>query len=141
MRRIIALAVIVFAGATPALAVQKLGARSQPPEQVLAQLGEGSSDAELERAVAAASAFPLGSLQNPVRVGGPQGARNYLARLRCGDGKPPSVGAAASGGVGGFGSVVQRFELDCGAALPGKVQVLMDLYHEEHRESRLPAGF
>jgi hypothetical protein len=141
MRKLIALTAGAVLAATPALAAQKLGARTQPPEQVLAQLGEGSSDAELQRAVAAASAFPLGSLQNPVRVGGPQGARDYLARLRCADGKPPSAGAAASGGVGGFGSVVERYEVDCGAAAPGKVQLLMDLYHQEHREKAVPPGF
>lgn len=141
MRKIIALAAAAGMTATPAFAMQKLGARTQPPEQVLAQLGEGSSDAELERAVAAASAFPLGSIQNPVRVGGPQGQQAYLARLRCGDGSQPTVSQAASAGPGGFGTVVQRFQVDCGAAAPGKLEVLMDMYHQEHRETRAPAGF
>ena len=36
--------------------------------------------------VAAAEAHPLGSLENPVRVGGPDGERAYLARLRCTNG-------------------------------------------------------
>jgi hypothetical protein len=120
--------------------VQKLGARTQPPQQVLAQMGEGSSDSEIERAVAAASAFPLGSLQNPVRVGGPQGQQAYLARLRCADGSQPSVGPGTGAGAGGFGSIVQRFPLDCGAAAPGKLDLMMDMYHEEHRENRAPAG-
>jgi hypothetical protein len=140
MRLAFALAAATLVAVNPALAVQKLGERTQPPQQVLAQMGEGSTDAELERAVAAASAFPLGSVQNPVRVGGPLGQQAYLARLRCADGSRPSVGQAVSAGAGGFGSVVQRFQLDCGAALPGKVEVVMDMYHEEHRETRAPAG-
>lgn len=126
---------------SPATAAQKLGARTQAPEQVLAQMGEGSWDAELQRAIAAASAFPLGSLQNPVRVGGPDGQRNYLARLQCADGSRPSVGAKSSAGVGGFGSVVDRFELSCRAAAPAKAEVMMDMYHAEHKENRAPAGF
>ena len=141
MRLAFALAAATLFAVTPALAVQKLGERTQPPQRVLAQMGEGSTDAELERAVAAASAFPLGSMQNPVRVGGPLGQQAYLARLRCGDGSLPSVGQAISAGAGGFGSVVQRFELDCGAAAPGQAELVMDMYHEEHRESRAPAGF
>ena len=140
MRFAFALAAAALLAVTPVLAVQKLGERTQPPQQVLAQMGEGSTDAELERAVAAASAFPLGSLHNPVRVGGPLGQQAYLARLRCGDGSRPSLGKAVSAGAGGFGSVVQRFQLDCGTAAPGKVELVMDMYHEEHRETRAPAG-
>ncbi|HEX8215359.1 MAG TPA: hypothetical protein VF582_07815 [Allosphingosinicella sp.] len=140
MRKIIALGAAALVAATPAFAVQKLGARSQPPERVLAQMGEQSLDAELAEAVASASAFPLGSIQNPVRVGGPQGQQAYLARLRCSNGSAPLVGAGTSAGAGGFGSVVQRFRLDCGASAPGKVDLVMDMYHEEHRETRAPAG-
>jgi hypothetical protein len=36
---------------------------------------------------------------------------------------------------------VQRFQLDCGSAAPGKVDLMMDMYHEEHSETRAPAGF
>jgi len=141
MRIPFALAAAALVAAAPVFAAQKLGARTQPPEQVLAQMGEGSSDAELQRAAAAASAYPLGSIQNPVRVGGPQGQQVYLARLRCADGSRPGVGPGVDAGAGGFGSVVQRFQLDCGSAAPGKVDLMMDMYHAEHRETRAPAGF
>jgi len=119
----------------------KVGARTVPPEEILAQMGLGVSDAELERAVAAAAAFPLGSVENPVRVGGPEGERAYIARLRCGNGARPQVGPRRDGGVGAFGTVVDLYPLDCGAAAPGRFGLVMDMYHEEHREERAPAGF
>ena len=141
--RALSLAFILSAAAiaTAASAAEKVGARTTPPEQLLADLGQGVSDAEIERAVAAASAHPLGTLENPVRVGGPNGERAYIARLRCADGSRPRIGQRGSAGVGAFGSIVDIYPLDCGAAAPGKVGLVMDMYHEEHREERAPAGF
>ena len=127
--------------ATAATASEKIGARTTPPEQLLADLGQGVSDAELERAVAAAAAHPLGTLENPVRVGGPHGERAYIARLRCADGSRPRIGQRGSGGIGAFGTIVHLYPLDCGAAAPGKAGLVMDMYHEEHREERAPSGF
>jgi hypothetical protein len=111
------------------------------PRELLNQMGAGVSDEELERAIAAASAHPLGSAENPVRVGGPIGERAYIARLRCADGSPPKIGARGPAGVGAFGSVVGRYPLDCGGAAPGKVDLVFDIYHEEHDEDRAPPGF
>jgi hypothetical protein len=116
----------------------KIGARNAPPETLFAGIGEGSSDAELERLAAAAAAHPLGTLANPVRVGGPEGARAYIARLRCADGSALKVGPRADGGVGAYGTVTERYGLDCGAAAPGRLDLVLDLYHEEHREDRAP---
>lgn len=141
MRRIFAAIIAASLCAGPAFAVQKLGERTATPDQILAELGDGVSDEELARAVAAASAFPLGSAENPVRVGGPEGERSYIARLSCADGKRPKVGARAAAGVGAFGSIVGAYPLDCGAASPGKFRLVMDMYHEEHREAQAPAGF
>ena len=141
MHRFLAAATAALLAASPAAAVQKIGARTQAPETVLAEMGEGNSDAELARAIAAASTFPLGSVQNPVRVGGPQGQQAFLLRLRCEDGSRPTVGQGADAGPGGFGSGVQRFQLDCGSAAPGKQDLMLDKYHQEHRETRAPAGF
>jgi hypothetical protein len=114
---------------------------SPAPEELLRQLGLGVSDAELERAVAAASAHPLGTAENPVRVGGPIGERAYIARLRCADGSQPKVGQRGSAGVGAFGTIVDAYPLDCGAAAPGKFTLVLDMYHSEHSEERAPAGF
>jgi hypothetical protein len=132
---------LVLAASTPAVAGEKVGKRTARPEQLLAELGLGVSDQELERAVAAASAHPLGSADNPVRVGGPAGERAYIARLRCGDGSRPKVGQRGSAGVGAFGTIVDVYPLDCGPAGPGKLDLVMDMYHEGHLEDRAPPGF
>jgi hypothetical protein len=111
---------------------------SPAPKDLLAGLGFDAVD---EAAFAAARAHPLGSVQNPVRVGGPEGERAYLARLRCADGSAPRIGAKGSAGVGAFGSVTNAFPLDCGAAGPRQTSLVMDMYHSEHREDRAPPGF
>jgi hypothetical protein len=133
----------VSAAALPASAQasEALKKARVPPEVLLADLGIGSSDEEIARQVAAASAYPLGSRENPVRVGGPQGQQDYIARLRCVDGSEPRTSMREDAGIGAFGSVVQGFHLDCGAAAPGKVRLVMDMYHAEHREEGAPVGF
>jgi hypothetical protein len=140
MRKSLILLLAAAAAAAPASA-QKLGARTAPPEQSMAGIGEGSSDAEYERELAAAAAFPLGSLGNPVRVAGPDGERNYLGRLRCADGSQPRIVAQRPGGTGGFGNVVDVATVDCAAAAPGRAEIMLDIYHEEHQEQAPPPGF
>ena len=125
----------------PAAAQDGIGERTASPDQVLNMLGQGVSDEELDRAVAEAAAHPLGTAKNPVRVGGPQGERGYIARLRCADGSRPKVGQRGSAGVGAFGTIVDLYPLDCGTAAPGRFELVMDMYHEEHKEQRAPAGF
>jgi hypothetical protein len=128
--------------ASPAAAqTPNLGKRTAPPEQSMAGIGGGSSDAEIAQVEAAAAAYPLGSLQNPVRVGGPEGERAYVARLRCADGKPPRAGIPRHGGADAYGSLADLVPLDCGAAAPGRTEIAVDLYFEEHREDRAPGGF
>ena len=138
MRPIPFLAALILAA--PASA-QELGERTRSPEQMLAQLGLAPGEDGLAEAVAAAAAHPLGSRDNPVRVGGPIGARAYLARLRCANGAPPRVGEPAGAGVGAFGTIVDAYLLDCGAAAPGRAELVVDIYHAEHFEDRAPPGF
>ena len=114
---------------------------SPAPLDILTQLGGGNTDAELEQSIAAANAHPLGTAANPVRVAGPEGAQAYVARLRCADGSNAKVGASRDGGVGAYGSVVRLYPIDCGRAAPGRMDLLVDIYHEEHVETRAPAGF
>jgi hypothetical protein len=113
-----------------------IGQRTNAPEQMIPGLGL-APDAGEDPAIAAAAAFPLGSKENPVRVGGPEGERAYLARLRCADGSMPQLGPRTSQGVGAFGSVVSGYELQCAAV---RTMLIMDMYHEEHREDRAPPG-
>ena len=51
------------------------------------------------------------------------------------------MGLAHPGGTDAYGSVADLMPLDCGAAAPGRTEVAIDLYFEEHREDRAPAGF
>jgi hypothetical protein len=138
---VLAAAIAALFCASAATAAEKVGQRNGAPEQLFSGIGEGSSDAALESEIAAAAAHPLGTLENPVRVGGPEGELAYLGRLRCADGKPPQAFDRKSGGIGAFGSVVGLYTLDCGTAAPGRSQIALDMYHEEHREDRAPPGF
>ncbi|MDB5667349.1 MAG: hypothetical protein JWL74_299 [Alphaproteobacteria bacterium] len=116
-----------------------IGQRTAAPRQMLQGLAAGLS--EEEAAIAAAQVRPLGTMDNPVRVGGPEGEQAYLARLRCGDGSAPRIGQPSSMGPGAFGSLVDGYALDCGSSAPGRFTIVMDKYHDEHREDRAPAGF
>ena len=141
MRIVLAAAAAAFLFATPASAQPKPGDRTISPEQMLREFGLAPDQDDLAQAITAAAAHPLGTMQNPVRVGGPHGERAYIARLRCADGTAPRVGERANAGVGAFGTIVDRYPLDCGSAAPGRFELVMDMYHEEHRETRAPAGF
>lgn len=141
MRRFLSIAAAAAILAAPAYAAQKVGERTVQPDQILRQMGIGVSDEELAQAVKAADTHPLGTMENPVRVGGPHGQRAYIARLRCSDGQRPKIGTRASAGIGAFGSIVDAYPLDCGAAEPGAFRLVMDMYHDGHRETRAPAGF
>ena len=134
--------VIALLAAGPALAQQpgqpQLGARTQSPDSMAGALNRVSPEEEMRQLAAAADAYPLGSLENPVRVGGPEGERAYLSRLRCSGGSTPQIGGRGDGGVGAFGSVVDAVALSCGGS---RVRLMFDIYHEEHVETRAPAGF
>ena len=134
MRPYLFLALLALAAPADA---QRLGGRTQSPETMVPGLAPGEDD--LREAIAAADAHPLGSLANPIRVGGPEGERAYLFRLRCtGGGAAPRIGPRTGGGVGAFGTVTGAYRLDCG---PASAQLFFDMYHEEHVEDRAPAGF
>jgi hypothetical protein len=135
-----AAAALLFAVQQPA-ASPPIGQRTETPQQMLGALGSGDVEAEIAAQAAAAAAFPLGTRENPVRVAGPEGERAYLARLRCAGGAPPQIGARTEAGVGAYGSVVAAYAVDCGAAAPGRVTIVLDMYHEEHRETAAPQGF
>ena len=135
--RILPFLAALLALAAPA-AAQRLGQRTASPQTMAQSLDRGSPEEELREQIAAADAHPLGTLENPVRVGGPDGERAYLARLRCADGAAPRVGNRRDAGAGAFGSVVAAYDVACGA---GAERIVFDMYHEEHVETRAPAGF
>lgn len=135
---ILTLAALAVAAAAPAKPPRE---ESPVPRELLSEVGGGNSDAELQRAMAEAAAHPLGSAENPIRVAGPEGTRAYIARLRCADGSAPVIGVKEAGGIGAYGSIVDRYSVNCGAAAPGRRDLLIDIYHEENVETALPAGF
>src|SRR3954470_7996678 len=108
----------LLAFAAPAIAQQqpRIGARTTSPEAMVGRMSQDSPEEEMRQLVAAADAHPLGTIENPVRVGGPEGERAYLARLRCPDGGAPRIGARREAGIGAFGSVVAAYELSCAGA-------------------------
>jgi hypothetical protein len=114
---------------------------SAPPGQVRNEIALESDEADFAEALAAAKAHPLGTAGNPVRVGGPTGEHAYIARLRCTDGSQPKIGPRSAMGVGAFGTIVDGYPLDCGAAAPKGTVLIMDMYHAEHVENRAPPGF
>ena len=95
----------------------------------------GAGDARL---ITAANAYPLGTIENPVRVGGPEGERAYLARLTCEGGAPLRIGTRSEAGEGGFGAIVNAYAVACGGTTR---RIVFDMYHAEHVENRAPAGF
>lgn len=97
--------------------------------------------ARLDRATAAASRHPLGSMKNPVRAQMPEGERAYLARLRCGNGQAPVVEGRSNVGIGVYGNIIDAYSVNCGDAAPGRVQVHMDMYHRGHVETQAVPGF
>jgi hypothetical protein len=133
-----ALLLLFAAPASAQPAQPRLGARTASPEAMVAQMSPVSPEEEMRALAAAADAHPLGTLENPVRVGGPEGERAYLARLRCADGNAARIGARREAGIGAFGSVVGAYEVFCGDAAG---RIVFDMYHEEHVETRAPAGF
>lgn len=135
--RFLPLAALLCLTASPALA-QELGARTTSPDAMVAQMNQASPEEEMRALIAAADAHPLGTAENPVRVGGPEGEHAYLGHLRCPDGAAPRVGARREAGIGAFGSVVAAYQVSCAA---GAVGIVFDMYHEEHVETRAPAGF
>lgn len=141
--RIPFIAIALLAGAPayaqPAAPAQpRLGARTQSPDQMVGGMSRLSPEEEMAQLAAAANAHPLGTVENPIRVGGPEGEHAYLGKLRCADGTAPRIGARREAGVGAYGSVVGAYDIGCGGDTR---RVVFDMYQEEHVEARAPAGF
>lgn len=96
---------------------------------------------DLDAAITKADQSPLGSTENPVRVERPTGQRAYLGDLRCADLTQPAFERVGNVGVGVFGNIVDLYEVDCGDAAPGKVEIYMDMYFVGEGEARVVPGF
>lgn len=87
--------------------------------------------------------FPLGSKENPVRVGGPEGQRNYLSRLICDNNEQVSAyGRLGSSDIGPYGGIMDIYEVICDTDKGVvKHEVFLDMYHHNYVETRPAAGF
>ncbi|MGE0179802.1 MAG: hypothetical protein AB7O91_08295 [Sphingomonas sp.] len=141
--RFVPIALCLFAISAPVASQQTptqpgLGQRTQTPEALFQGMNQENPQQEMARLIAAADAYPLGTVENPVRVGGPEGERAYLARLACADGTPLRIGARSEAGMGGFGAVTAAYGVSCGGTTR---RLVFDMYHQEHMENRAPPGF
>lgn len=117
-----------------AIAALSAGCASAPRAPERAPTGDGFDDFDLGAMMAAHRnvpdaklSGPLGSESNPIRAKGPQGQRDYLARLRCANGRAPEFERGGSLGLGPYDRIVDLFTLHCEN---GPVrQVTMDMYH------------
>lgn len=122
------------------------------PEQPVAQ---DASDEELTSTLAALFGentqvdekslenIPIGTKENPVRVQGPMGQRDYLSRLVCDHNEPVSAfQRSGSAGIGPFGNIIDLYEVICDTN-KGAVShsVYLDMYHGNYQETRPAAGF
>lgn len=96
---------------------------------------------DLDAAIVTADQHPLGSTDNPVRVERPDGQRAYLRDLRCSDLTQPQFKRRGNVGLGVFGNIVDLYDVDCGDAAPGKVEIYMDMYFIGEGETRAVPGF
>jgi hypothetical protein len=97
--------------------------------------------AELDNRLEEASAYPLGSRENPVRAQGPAGQRAYLARLRCADVSRPDFYRAGSAGVSPYGNIVDVYIVTCSQSEPAKSEIFIDMYHRGYVENRAVPGY
>ncbi len=112
------------------------------PTVVNAQFGAPRlSKKKVKKIAKKAEAHPLGSRDNPVRSYLPQGQRAYLDRLRCADGNAPVYERSGNLGPGIYQTIIDNYAVDCGESAPGKVNIVMDLYHPDYVEIQPVAGF
>lgn len=134
---LILMLMVILAGCATERAAPANDPPAGTPEAIMELLGGGRPKVQPEAAELAK--HPLGSQQNPVRVGGPAGERAYLARLRCGDGRYPEFERIGSFGLGPWGYILDGYSLKCASGQ--EATVFMDMYHSTHREDRTVPGF
>ncbi|NCP19779.1 MAG: hypothetical protein GW855_11545 [Erythrobacter sp.] len=104
--------------------------------------GESNIDGEeLAAAQEEASAFPLGSAENPVRAEMPPGQRAYLSRLRCANLKRPTYQRAGSAGLSPYGNIVDVYVVTCADSEPASREIYIDMYHPGYVETRAVDGY
>lgn len=138
MRRTLSAFAAIALLATPVAATAQSKTGGEMAE-MMRQLGlKALKGRKLDKAIEKASAFALGSQENPVRASAPTGQRAYLDRLRCADGKAPVYNRVGNVGPGIYGYIVDWYSVQC--AEQAAVSIYMDMYHD-HVEAQPVAGF
>ena len=138
------LAVLATGCATMVDSPRSTSASSGDIDAMLGMMMRGESQmngGELEAAIEAASAYPLGSRENPVRAHMPPGQRAYLSRLRCSDTSRPSFSRAGNLGPGVYGNIVDLYIVTCSGGEPERAEIVMDMYHAGYAEEEPVPGF
>lgn len=113
-------------------------------DSVLAAMMRGESAMQgqaLADALEKASAFPLGSKENPVRAEMPPGQRAYLNRLRCADNNRPTYNRRGSFGASPYGNIVDGYDVKCSGSEPAEELIFIDMYHKGHVEDEAVPGY
>lgn len=141
----------VFASAAAALMLGGCATSATTSQQrdgdtaaLLSRMLAGESEvqgAALERELAEAEQYPLGSAENPVRAEMPPGQRRYLASLRCQDLKAPQFERAGSAGISRYGNIMDVYIVTCPGSEPERSEIYLDMYHRGHVETRAVPGF
>jgi len=137
------LGLVLSACASTPEPAKKKTANSTPPTSIAALLGLGPSlsQAEFTKRLEAASKFPLGSRENPVRVNMPTGQREYLSRLVCENLQTPEFSRAGSYGAGPYDSIIDMYVVKCPGSQPANSEIFMDMYFPGHVEDEAVNGF
>jgi hypothetical protein len=115
---------------------QQRPTQGTPPIDLLEQFGiKLPKGKALAKMIADAAGQPLGTKENPVRAAGPQGQRDYLARLRCPDGRAPQFQRTFSAGIGPFGRIIDGYAVTCGAE---RRELFLDMYHDHVENAPVP---
>ena len=126
------------AQSTSSSSSEEAGMSDEDMSDVLVALG--GQPADIDARLAEAAKHPLGSKENPVRVDMPRGEESYLKHLRCSDGKAPKFKHPGSVGIGVFGHILDVFDVTCRNA-PAPVEIYMDVYFRDYKETQAPDGF
>ena len=142
--RVGAAAIMALSAGACASMVETSPRSASSDDDFLAKVLRGESQmegAELDAALAEASAYPLGSAENPVRAHMPQGQHAYLRRLRCSDTSRPGFSRAGNLGPGVYGNIVDLYIVTCASGSPERSEIIMDMYHPGHVEDEAVEGF
>lgn len=116
-------------------------AQTENDDDYFLGLLDGKPVRDLDKKLAKAAQFSLGSPENPIRVYDPAGEVAYLRRLRCEDGRRPAFNRTGSAGLGPFDHIIDDYLVTCPGSKPAESHIFMDMYFPNYIETKAPEGF